>query len=194
VVALVVLFQRGDGQASQIGVDLRGKAAARGNGGQHGAQRGVLPHFHAALAGRAGEVCRAGADLDLVGRAAFFHLVHAEGALVDQADAHVLAAHPAQRQTDVAAFLGRPELAIVVVQRERQLVGLAPALFDQREFEQPRIDPVGQIGAIVEGEAQARLVRGHGQAFRLRVTLKSIWRGMPPAMIVWWVRSRPTIT
>jgi hypothetical protein len=58
-----------------------------------------------------------------------------------------------------------------------KLVGLAPALFDQREFEQARIDPVGQIGAIVEGEAQARLVGGHGQALRLRVTVKSICAG-----------------
>jgi hypothetical protein len=141
---------------------LARQGPARGDGAQHGAQRGVLPHFHPALAGRAGEIGGAGADLDDVGRPAFFHFVDPECALVDQTEDHVLAAFPAQREVERAPGGRRDELAIVVVEGQRKLVGLAPALFDQREFEQARIDPVGQIGAIVEGEAQARLVGRHG--------------------------------
>jgi hypothetical protein len=73
-------------------------------------------HFHPALAGRAGEIGGAGADLDDVGRPAFFHFVDPECALVDQTENHVLAAFPAQREVERAPGGRRDELAIVVVE------------------------------------------------------------------------------
>jgi hypothetical protein len=41
----------------------------------------------------------------------------------------------------------------VVVERERQFIGFAPTLFDKGEFEEARVDLLGQISAVVEGEA-----------------------------------------
>jgi hypothetical protein len=83
----------------------------------------------------------------------FLPLRRRETPLVDQADCYVVAAFPSQRETDVAAGLWRLELAVVVVERERQFIGFAPTLFDKGEFEEARVDLLGQISAVVEGEA-----------------------------------------
>lgn len=129
------------------------------------------------------------------------HFIDGEAALVDQPFAT-----PANGHLQHGVAGGNVHAAVVIVDPQVELVGVAAAAFLQRQFQQARADAVGQVLAV-EGDAPGGDgVVGHDVAVladcfcrvssstRSRLRLNSSLRDSPSLKNSPWVSDRDLMT